>query len=325
MATIKDVAKEAGLAVGTVSRVMNNRGYISEDARKRVREAMEKLKYQPNEMARSLQRRHSDLIGLIVPRIEHPYFAKLISMLEEAAYNKGKRLLILNSKGILGRENKYLEICERNKAEGIILCNGNPDIMSRLKGNIPVVTIERKSDGGDSSIECNNYQGGVLAAEHLTERGCRKLLHIKGFLEQNMPADRRGDGFTDTCMNRGLVPKVIPVPLKEYRLENSEEFFTGKLDIIKESDGVFISDDVLAAMAMRVCLRHGIRIPEDLKVVGFDNVNICTLLTPSLTTVNQPLREMAETAVNLVEMLSQKKPVPKNTVFPVELIRREST
>jgi LacI family sucrose operon transcriptional repressor len=325
MATIKDVAREAGLAVGTVSRVLNNRGYISESARVKVREAMDKLDYQPNEMARSLQKKHSNMIGVIVPRIEHPYFAKLISCLEEAAYEQGNRLLLLNSKGIRDREHEYMELCRRNRVQGIILCNGNLDLERSGDINIPVVTIERKMEGGDASIECNNFEGGVLAAEHLIEKGCRRLLHIRGLADINMPADQRGEGFETACLQHGIKPEIIHAPLLEYQLENPEDFFKNSMDRIKESDGVFLSDDLLAVRLMHACWTAGIRIPEDLKVVGFDDVHFSSYVTPSLTTIRQPLREMAGEAIRLAGLLNRKEPVPKNTVFPVKLIARESS
>lgn len=325
MATIKDVAREAGLAVGTVSRVLNNRGYISESTREKVREAIKKLDYQPNEMARSLHKKHTNMIGVIVPRIEHPYFAKLISFMEEAAYDQGNCLLLLNSMGIRDREHEYLELCRRNRVRGIVLCNGNLDLERNGDMNIPVVTIERKMEGGDASIECNNYEGGVLAAEHLIEKGCRRLLHIRGLAGIDMPADKRWEGFRAACLRHGIEPEVIHAPLPEYQLENPEEFFNSCMDRLKENDGVFLSDDMMAVRLMHACWAAGIRIPEELKVIGFDDVQFSSFVTPTLTTIRQPLREMAREAVRLIALLGQKKDVPKNTVFPVELIIREST
>ena len=124
MATLKDVARESGLTVGTVSRVLNNRGYISEKTRNRVYEVMKELNYQPNEMARSLSKQSSNTIGVIVPHIVHPYFAKLISNLEVAAYNNKYKILLFNSKGKNAREEEYIEMCRSNRVAGLILCSG---------------------------------------------------------------------------------------------------------------------------------------------------------------------------------------------------------
>ena len=121
MATLKDVAKETGLTVSTVSRILNNRGYISEDARQRVRDAMQKLDYQPNEVARSLSKKTSNTIGVILPHISHPYFAKVISCLESAADARGYKILLFNSKGRDDKQAKYVEICKSNRVAGVIL------------------------------------------------------------------------------------------------------------------------------------------------------------------------------------------------------------
>lgn len=128
MATLKDVAKEAGLTVGTVSRVLNNRGYISDDAREKVNGAMKKLNYHPNEVARSLQGKSTNTIGLIVPHIRHPYFAEMISNIENQAYKKGYRILLCNAQSIEEKEREYIDICTGNRVAGIILCSGTVSV-----------------------------------------------------------------------------------------------------------------------------------------------------------------------------------------------------
>ena len=124
MATLKDVAKETGLTVSTVSRVLNNRGYISDETRQKVYEAMKKLNYRPNEVARSLSKQSSNTIGVIVPHIRHPYFAELISNLENEAYKRKHKVLLFNSQEKEEREKEYLEMCFSNRVAGIIFCSG---------------------------------------------------------------------------------------------------------------------------------------------------------------------------------------------------------
>lgn len=326
MATIKDVAKEAGLAVGTVSRILNNRGYISDNARKRVEEAVKKLNYQPNEMARSLQKKHSQLIGVIVPQIAHPYFSSLISYLEEAAYQHDYSILLLNSKGISTRESEYMDLCSRNQVVGIVLCNGNMDIKKSAGLSVPVVTIERKIEGGDASIECDNEKGGFLAAEHLIEKGCSRLLHISGITYADMPAEKRGSGFMAACNKYRVEGNIINVTFEDYRLKKAEDFLNRLLDENPEVDGVFASDDIMAAELLRVCARRGIKVPKEMKIVGFDDTGgIAELASPAVTTIRQPVREMAWNAVGFINQMFHDHPVPVRTVLPVELVEREST
>ncbi|MBQ9157603.1 MAG: LacI family DNA-binding transcriptional regulator [Eubacterium sp.] len=325
MATIKDVAREAGIAVGTVSRVLNNRGYISEETRNKVYAAMKKLNYQPNETARSLQKKKSNMIGVIVPQIAHPYFAMLISCLEIAAYNSDYRIILLNSQGQETLESEFLKLCRRNQVVGIILCNGNLDI-AKIEGlSIPVVTIERKMEGGDAAIECDNEMGGELAAQHLIDRGCRHLLHIGGVTNDNMPAENRGHGFMSRCSRYPVEARMIHVPFEDYRMQSADKLLNQFLDENPEADGIFVSDDILAAELIKVCLKRGIRIPEDLKIVGFDDTDVAKLISPPLTTVHQPVEEMAEQAINLIQRMEQGEPAPSRTIFPVELVIRETT
>lgn len=164
MATLKDVAKETGLTVTTVSHVLNNRGYISEETRKKVYDAMKKLNYHPNEVARSLSKQSTNTIGEIVPHIRHPYFAELISNLESQAYRHQHKILLFNSQEKNEKEYEYLEMCSSNRVAGIILCSGTVGVNEFQGLNVPLITIERFLENGTGAVECDNIQGGRLAA-----------------------------------------------------------------------------------------------------------------------------------------------------------------
>lgn len=154
MATLKDVAKETGLTVSTVSRVLNNRGYISSNTREKVYDAMKRLNYQPNELARSLSKQTTNTIGVIVPHIDHPYFARLLSSLETAAYQNGYKLLLFNSRERDEKEDEYMEMCKASRVAGIILCSGSVETERFRDLNVPLVTIERFLEYGTSAVEC---------------------------------------------------------------------------------------------------------------------------------------------------------------------------
>jgi LacI family sucrose operon transcriptional repressor len=325
MATIKDVARESGLAVGTVSRILNNRGYISDKSRKKVKEAMIKLDYKPNETARSLKRKSTSLIGVIVPQIAHPYFSSLISCLEETAYRQDYRIMLLNSQGDPRKENQFIDLCYRYQVAGIVLCNGNMDIIKPDTLSVPVVTIERKMEGGDASIECDNEEGGRLAAEHLIDRGCRHLLHISGFTYADMPAEKRGKGFCDVCREKGIHAELISLPFTNYRLPDAPHVFEKILEEHPLVDGIFTSDDIMAAELLYICLKKGIKVPDEMKIVGFDDSGISGLYYPAVTTIRQPVDKMAEQAVASIMGLVDKKKVEKRTVLPVKLVVRETT
>ncbi len=325
MATLKDVAREAGLTVGTVSRILNNRGYISSNAREKVEKAMKKLNYRPNEVARSLHGKSTNTIGLIVPHIKHPYFAETISNLENQAYKKGYKILLCNSQSIREKEKEYIDICTGNRAAGLILCSGTVDTKMFEQVEIPVITMERFLDNGTACVECDNKQGGELAAQKLIACGCKNLLHIGTIGTVHMPADMRTEGFREVCQRQGIAFVELSTEEEQYNNMEYDELLESVLRKYPKTDGMFLSSDVMAAQALQICRKLGISVPDQMKIIGFDDVNIASLTTPQLTTIHQPVKEMAEIAVNLLHDAASGKLVPKRTVLPVRLIERETT
>ncbi len=325
MATLKDVARESGLTVGTVSRVLNNRGYISDDARRKVDEAMKKLNYRPNEVARSLHRKSTNTIGLIVPHIRHPYFTEMISNLENQAYKKGYRILLCNSQSIREKEKEYIDICTGNQVAGIILCSGSVAVEVFDEIEVPVITIERFVDNGTASVECDNRQGGALAAEKLIACGCRNLLHFGNIGGVFMPADMRTEGFREVCEKRKVPFVELMAEQTQYNDLRYSEVIEEALRKYPQTDGLFANSDLIAAQTLQVCRKLHISVPEQLKIIGFDDVSIASITTPQLTTIHQPVKEMAEIAMNLLHDAAGGKLVPKRTVLPVSLVERETT
>lgn len=326
MATIKDVAKEAGLTVTTVSRVLNNRGYISDDARRRVKDAMEKLNYQPNEVARSLHKKSSKTIGVIVPHIRHPYFAEMISNLENAAYKKGYRILLCNSQSKEEKEKEYIEICTSNRVAGIILFSGLVAVDTFVKMDIPVITMERFLDKGTASVECDNRAGGAMAARKLIENGCRNLMMIGSTAcKVQLPADFRAIGFREVCDENGIFCVEIDPEESSYNDMTYGEMLEDALRRYPKTDGVFASSDVIAAQTLQVCSKLGISVPDQMKIVGFDDVALAQLTTPQLTTIHQPIKEMAQIAVGLLVDAAEGNLVAQQTVLPVQLMERGTT
>lgn len=340
MATLKDVARETGLTVTTVSRVLNNRGYISEETREKVYEAMKKLNYRPNEVARSLSKKSTNTIGVIVPHIRHPYFSELISNLENEASKRGYKMILCNSQEKENKEREYLEMCTSNRVAGIVLCSAGVAVEEFQGSNIPLITIERYMENGTASVECDNRQGGKLAAEHLIACGCKNLLHISGVYETAMPADDRALGFIEVCEKVGVSHWEVATNTYQY---NNLEYHDFLEEVLKENydvdntaendencgksriDGIFASSDLIAAQILQVCSKLGIRVPEDIKLVGFDDVNISSLTTPRITTIHQPIKEIAELTLELLINAQDGKTVAKRSLLPVSLVKREST
>lgn len=325
MATIVDVAKLAGVTPTTVSRVINNRGYISEKTKNKVHEAMEQLGYQPNEIARSLTKQKSNTIGIIVPHISHPYFAKLISNLENEAAKKDYKIILCNSKEKAEKEKQYLDMCKSNRVAGIILCSGNVESNKINTGDIPVVLLEKNFEEGKLGIQCDNYQGGKLATEHLIECGCKKVLHFSGVIDEEMPADNREKAFIDTCIKNSVKYYIKKFDINTYNQMDYYEAIKDTITEIKEIDGIFASSDLIAAQVIQVCNELNIRIPQDIKLVGFDDVEISKLTTPTITTIHQPIKEMSKLSVELIDAKYTNVEIDKQIIVPVELVVRNST
>ena len=325
MATIVDVARLAGVTPTTVSRVINNRGYISEKTKKRVQEAMDELGYQPNEIARSLTKQKSNTIGVIVPHISHPYFAKLISNLENEAAKKDYKIILCNSKEKAEKEKQYLDMCKSNRVAGIIICSGNVESNKINTGGIPVVLLEKNFEEGKLGIQCDNYQGGKIATEHLIECGCKKILHLSGVIDEEMPADNREKAFIDVCSKNEIEYFIKKYDIDTYNQMNYYDYIKAALNEIGGVDGIFASSDLIAAQVIQVCNEIKIRIPEDIKLVGFDDVDISQLTTPRITTVHQPIKEMARLSIELIDAKYNNIEVNEKTILPIKLIIREST
>ena len=328
MATLKDVAKASGLTVGTVSRVLNNRGYISDKTREKVYRVMKELDYQPNEMARSLSKQKNNIIGVILPQIEHPYFAKVLSRLEREAAKQGYRIMLFVSRNKEKREEQCIEMCKSGRVAGVVLCSGSFETEKFRGLDFPLITLERSMDEGTLSIECDNYQGGTMATQHLIDKECHKLMYIGGMSageDVRMPADFREVAFRDTCAKTKTENVVIVTEKQMFDSMEYYEFVREKLIEHPDVDGVFVSSDVIGAYVLQACYDLNIEVPGRLKIVGFDDVNIAQFTSPGLTTIHQPVEQMAEQAISAIVQIDAGKVVPTKTVFPVTLVERGTT
>ncbi|WP_028986956.1 LacI family DNA-binding transcriptional regulator [Thermicanus aegyptius] len=324
MATIKDVAKKAGVAVATVSRVLNNRGYISDVTRHKVYQAMEELNYFPNEVARSLLRRRSNVIGLIIPTVAHPFFGELTSYIEFFAYKKGFKVLISNSINDKKKELEYLDLLVSNRVDGIIMGSHTVEVDQYTDHRYPMVTFDRKIGDQIPYVYSDNYQGGKLATQRLIEKGCKKIAHISGNLHLDMLANQRHQAYVDTVRNAGYEPMVMEAELHANDNRRYEELVYRLFEKYPDMDGLFASSDLLAFYAMKVAASLGKKIPDQLKVVGYDNIFLSSVVVPSLTTIAQPVKEMAERAVDLLITQIEGKTPELEHRFPVQLIERET-
>ncbi|MFM9277228.1 LacI family DNA-binding transcriptional regulator [Paenibacillus jiagnxiensis] len=325
MATIHDVAIKAGVSVTTVSRVMNNRGYLSEATRKKVFDAMAELNYQPNEIARSLLRKQSNIIGLIIPNVAHPFFSELANQVEYYAYQHDCKVLLCNSHMDPVKEKVYIDMLKRNRVDGIIMGSHTLEVDEYRHLNSPIVTFDRQIDPHIPYISSDNYHGGELATELLIRKGCRKIAHICGNLELNMLSNKRTDAFRDVVDRHGVQHVIVETDLNVFAQKEYERIIHQLVHEHPDVDGVFATSDIIAAVAMKEFMRAGRRVPGDVRIVGFDDVSVASWVTPELTSIRQPIAEIGKLAVELIRKQAEGEAVEPVNLLPVELIERATT
>lgn len=325
MATIKDVAREANVSVATVSRVMNNRGYLSDSIRAKVHDTMKQLNYQPNDLARSLHRQKSNILGLIVPSVSHPFFGEVARRFEYHAHQGGYRLMVCNSLQDRDKEREYINMLKRSQVDAILMGSHLLDIGDYEGLSLPIISLDRQLGGAIPYICCDNEQGGKLAAEHLLSLGCKNLVHISGNLDIKMLSNRRTDAFLRVCNRANVQCAAYELPDSSVTDFNEEDLILRILEENPSADGVFATSDVTAAAVVALAHRLGRNVPKQLKVVGFDGHLISNLTYPKLTTLLQPVDSICSYAFEQLERMIEGVPVPNKTILPVILLARGST
>ncbi|MFP4287040.1 MAG: LacI family DNA-binding transcriptional regulator [Candidatus Izemoplasmataceae bacterium] len=320
MPTIKDVAKKANVSVATVSRVINNTGYVNEETRQIVLKAIKELEYIPNELARSLFKKQSKIIGLIVPHLTTYFFAELIEALEESLASRGYKLMIFNAKDEIEREKRYMQVFNQYNIDGIILAAHSTQYKDYLDLNIPIITIDHTLDEKVPSVTSDNETGGRLAAQKFVDTKCKKVIHLQGpsFL---LTVLNRNKGFKDVITEAGIELHTVDLAFVKPDFNLIYNFIGHHKDV----DGIFCSSDVLALHALRALHKLGKKVPEDVQVIGFDNIELCELVTPNLSTIDQSIETIAEEATKTLVSIINKNETIAHKVIPVNLIEREST
>lgn len=324
MTTQKDVAEKAGVTVTTVSRVINNRGYISEETRKKVYQVMDELNYRPNAVARSLTKKRSNIIGVILPAVYHPFFSNLLSELENAAYQNDYKIMLCNSQMQQNKEKDYINMLRAQQVDGIFLASHTLDILSEIKVDLPILTFDRKIEGLPY-ICSDNYQGGKLAAEHLASQGLKNLAYIGGSLDLDLLSNQRYQALKDYCSQHpGLKLKNFQCSLNSFDRSEYQRLAARIFKEFPEVEGIFASSDLIAAAVIKEAKKQNISIPEDLKVVGYDDLELAELYQPSITTIKQPAHSIAQKAVEILLNKIEGNKIKQENILDVELIKRKS-
>ncbi|WP_172370121.1 LacI family DNA-binding transcriptional regulator [Sporosarcina jiandibaonis] len=322
MSTIKDVAKEAGVSVATVSRFLNKSGYVSENSAKNVLDAIKKLDYQPNSVARALFHKTSKMIGLIVPDITNPFFPELARAVEDVSMIYGYKVLLGNSDGDPEKEQNYLDLFDQKYVDGIIMTSRSSKTDLTLNTDTPIVVLDRANISGLPTVTSNNYEGARQAVELLIEKGAMHIAHIRGPREITSANDRY-QGFIDEMLKNNMDYVIAE---SAFNLKSAEEAAHHFFDKHKQIDAIFCSNDTIAVGFLKVALKKGIQIPADLQIIGFDGVAFGEMVYPELTTVAQPIYDMGAMASRLLIKLIEKEE-PEQLLYELKnsIIERGTT
>lgn len=324
MASIREVAKLAGVSPATVSRVINGTANVDEEKRQRVLKVIDETGFKPNELARALFKQSSKIIGVIVPNIENPFFNELAKAIEEEAYENGYKILLCNSNNNEEKELMNMQMLNQLKADGLIMVTNSNNTVKRLEENsFPVVLVDRQLSSMNeiAIVESDNYKGGKIATKHLIECGCKNIVCMKG-PQHISSANQRYLGYQEVCKESGIEEQYIECGYSyESGLKKAEELITKYPDV----DGIIASNDMVAISVYKSLIQKGYHIPEDIQIIGFDNIRFGWLFTPEITTIAQPTKKIGKKAAQLIINYRNGHKIEKINIFDIELIERQTT
>ncbi|MGN0466890.1 MAG: LacI family DNA-binding transcriptional regulator [Lachnospiraceae bacterium] len=329
MANIQDVARHANVGVGTVSRVLSGKGYVKEETRKKVEASIAALDYIPNEMARNLFFRKSGIVAVIVPEVAHPFFSEFVNAAEVALSKRDYQMMVCNTFYESNYELKYLEMLKQQRVDGIIFgAHTSLDVSQYEKINRPIVALDRDLGNKIPCVMANHREGGRLAAEEIIRSGCKNVVQfgtLKGEDKVSTPSRIRHSVFDEIMREHGIIchPISIKWHMTDYRyyLKTAEKMF----DEYPEVDGVFAADNIAMAV-LHVALLRGKKVPEEFCLVGYDGTNSIGFMYPKITTIVQPISDLAEETVRLIVDIINGKPVKaKREELPVTLCVGDTT
>ncbi|MNJ46716.1 HTH-type transcriptional regulator DegA [compost metagenome] len=322
MSSIKDVAKLAGVAVGTVSRVINSSGAVSPATRRKVEKAIQELNYIPNEIARNFKMRKSKMVALLLPSIWHPFFSELAYYIEDELDREGFKLMLCNSGGKPEKELYYLEMLQQNKVAGIVGITYN-DIEDNVSNDIPIVSIDRHFNKNITCVTSDNYEGGRLALRELVKAGARKPAYLGSVTSVFSETMNRREGFIDEAKKLGVDYVVYEKPDP---VVDDEAYFGEFLREHRDVDGIFAITDMFAAKYIERAGREGIRVPDDVKVIGYDGIQDHPYFHPILSTIRQPVEEMARMTIRLLYKKIEGEMLDREVyLLPVKFRQGETT
>lgn len=329
MVTIKDVAKHADVSTATVSHVINNTRFVSDETKNRVLNSMEELNYKPNAIARSLRIKESKIIGLVIPDNTNPYFAEIAWSIELATSNQGYSIILCNSDGDIQRETFYINLLIEKQVDGVILVSAgesteNFAILQERK--MPTVMVDRDSPNVNTdSVQIDNAEFGEVATSHLISLGHQRIACITGPREVTPSYDRL-TGYKKALLMNDLSIEENYIIKGDFKPHGGYLAAKKLLHLKKPPTAIFACNDLMAFGVIHAISEEGLNVPKDISLVGFDDIYLSTYVNPPLTTIRQPRIEMGREVVkSLINRIKNNVQISRSVVLSAELIVRSST
>ena len=321
---LTDVAALAGVSPTTVSRVINNYGYLSQKTIDKVHKAMEELNYQPNSLARSLQGKKSQFIGIIFPSVKNPFFGELTEKIEKELFKKGYKTILCNCEKIPEKEIEYIKMLNANQVDGIITSSHNLDIEEYKKVIAPIVSFDRNYGANIPIISSDNFAGGEIATRTLVHLGSKRIGIITGSNDTDSPTNLRLKGYLSVIKEFDMEPYVYE--FKDSTNQIMKEIEIERILKFEKIDAVFCTDDLTAISVMKIARKLNYNIPDDLKIIGYDGTELIQKLHPELSTIVQPLDDIATLLVEiLLNEINDENTFEENQyILPVKLFQSET-
>ncbi|REJ19192.1 MAG: LacI family transcriptional regulator [Bacillaceae bacterium] len=327
MVRISDVAKMANVSTATVSRVLSNSGNVKKETAEKVLEAIKKLNYQPNLLARQLRRLETKTVLVVVPDITNTFFSKILRGIEQVAIENDYEVLLGDTGNSLEREKGYLDILRQKKADGMILLTARLEshLLEEISREFPVVLACEYLEGSDiPTVSIDNISSARKATEYLISLGHKRIGFLSGPMDVILSRDRL-KGFKQGMMQHDIAIEPNLIQEGDFSFESGFNLMTKLLALSEPPTAVFASSDEMAIGAIKAIKAKGLKVPDDISIVGFDDIKFASIFEPALTTVSQPMFEIGQKAMELLIKLIQKDKLEKRQyILEDQLVIRET-
>lgn len=326
--SIKDVAKEANVSIATVSRVLNNIDVVNEDTKEKVLAAVDKLGYMPNIVARSLKTQKSRTIGIIIPDISNEFYPEVVRGAEDASNIYNYNIILCNTDLDTEKETSYLRVLKEKMVDGIIyMSNSLSEPLLKLLNDLqlPAVLVETvDKDGKLPSVAIDNVKAAFDATEYLIEKGNKRIAYIGSESEKRNASALRYTGYVNALEKYGMDVDEKLIHLGGLKTSDG---YNGIKEILSRGkiDALFCVSDVAAMGAINALRESGLRVPEDVDVIGFNDISMAATFYPKLTTIAQPMYDMGAAGMRmLIKIINGESLEQDKFILSYELVKRES-